>query len=293
MGTFLTPPPGETQLRAPRLDEGADIVGNLAGRSGSRTGDVFSDLAKLLTRASPAIQAGLQGLGGGGAGSQAAVLPGQVVRALEWARAHPETHRAPQHSPGVIGSLLEMFRNPDVAQWAKNKWKNIGGAGETAVGSLPVGAEAFPMQVLPFDPPVGRDPMTVLKLYGPDPFQQRAYSQAIQNIPHMLPSISHGRHPYGTLSYIEQPFANMMSKNLSRNNPIYVQNMLDNINRDLLKMTPPRAIIDPHAGNFGEYRGQWYVVDPGAIGKISRSMRRNFYNDLYTPTSSPPRPNSK
>lgn len=44
---FLTPPEGETQLRAPRIDEGSDVLGNIAGNDPNIVGKLAQWLLKL------------------------------------------------------------------------------------------------------------------------------------------------------------------------------------------------------------------------------------------------------
>ena len=80
---FLTPPP-QTQLRAPRLDEGADVIGNVAGNDPYLLGKLAQLLVKVrepLAQASLAMPAGGQPSmsiapfirGAGGAGRNATI----------------------------------------------------------------------------------------------------------------------------------------------------------------------------------------------------------------------------
>jgi hypothetical protein len=80
---FLNPPAGQTSLRAPGLNEGADIVGNVAGNDPNVLGQLAQMLLKLrepLNAASMAIPGGqaqptmsiapfIRGAGGAGANS--------------------------------------------------------------------------------------------------------------------------------------------------------------------------------------------------------------------------------
>lgn len=44
---FLTPPPGPTQLRAPKRDEGADVLGNIAGNDPNIVGQIAQLMLKM------------------------------------------------------------------------------------------------------------------------------------------------------------------------------------------------------------------------------------------------------
>lgn len=257
---FPSPPAGDTQIRPPRMDEGADLLGNFAGNDPG----LFGKIAQLLVQLRDPMGKAMMGMGGGNA-SGAAVLPQQVLQATKWAQQNPSNYMDRIMGPTVAANTERTMLNPALADWATKKWKNIGGPGETAVVPLKVGGEGFPMNILPLDEVPGRDPMSVLKLYLNSPAAQNAYSNAKMNLPQVLPTMTSGQHPSKELSFIEQPFANMLTKQLVGRNPQYVADMVKGLNDSLLARQVPLAIRDPHYGNFGEYRGKWYVVDPGAI----------------------------
>lgn len=64
---FLSPPPGPTALRAPRPDEGADVLGNIAGNDPA----VIGRLAQFLLSAREPLATASMGLGGGQASGAA------------------------------------------------------------------------------------------------------------------------------------------------------------------------------------------------------------------------------
>lgn len=68
---FLQAPPGPMGLRAPRMDEGSDILGSIA----AGPGNPVSGLARLLMQARPALSTATMGLGGGPAQASVPLPP--------------------------------------------------------------------------------------------------------------------------------------------------------------------------------------------------------------------------
>lgn len=95
----LVGPAGAAEIRAPQLNEGADILGDLAGNDPGPLGQ----LAMLLVRARPAFERALMGLGGAPNASQgiapifAPVMTGKIP-----------------HPPGPVPYLLSNLRAPGV-----------------------------------------------------------------------------------------------------------------------------------------------------------------------------------
>lgn len=99
--TFLSPPQGPTQLRAPGLNEGADWIGNIAGNDPNAPGKI----AQLLLKMREPLSVASMGMMGG-AGMGAAGLP-------------PGARSVGRESLAMLGSLMPQQRITGPRGWAR------------------------------------------------------------------------------------------------------------------------------------------------------------------------------
>lgn len=262
MAMQFAPPPvqQEDEIRAPTWQ---DHFGRII--------QTISDKIPKLQKLPPGVQPALdymntpQGqLATSMPGMVASVLPSQVLAEMRKALARPNAQLNPQAAPRNLQALIQQLESPSIQAWAADQWKNVGGSTPAETLAYKVGAEAFPTRVMSYED--RRDPMTVLKLFAGDvPGAMKAYRQATENIPGVLPTLNHGLSPTQSLAWIEQPHALLPTERQGAD-PMYMQNVMRGI-QDKLGPAGYRW-QDFSIHNIGEHQGKWHAIDTGAVTPI-------------------------